>query len=211
MKRRVVIGVVGCLCISILQCCRSFSSADYFPLRLGFSWQYRGLIHSVTVSEVHRYENEDHFTVMMNDSSGNVLCKEKYVRRGKQIYWKSFSTAIATIPNIYFEPAIPISPIGNKIGDTQTLSIVERRDIGSACHVRVTCTIEEVGRLQMGIDNFEGIKMHIKYECIDEARSMLEGDTYYWYVKNIGIVKYSMPSGEGELRIARLEQNLSLQ
>ncbi|MBN2355742.1 hypothetical protein JXO59_06490 [candidate division KSB1 bacterium] len=205
MKRTLLLTALLFIGFWGLTCTKSFSPAAYFPLKLGYTWFYSGLIHTMEVTEVAMLQKGEQYTIAMYDSSETILCKETYLLKGKQIYWTSFQPDVATIPNIYFEPAIPIAPISDKIGETFSLHVFEKRDDGTGCRVRVTGRIEDAGSQKTGIGTFaDCIKMHLQYEYLDEACSrLLAGSTYYWYARDVGIIRFEMPSGEGELSSAK--------
>lgn len=178
--------------------------ARYYPLNIGDEFIYSGKIRKeVTVNSI-----GDLFTRAFIDSTGDLIKWEDFVKKDNNIRLKSRFAAGSGMPAIYFEPPIPYAPWTSLVGDTLLFNTVEIRSDSINSHLRaqVKYEIMTVETVTTPSGNFHNcVKMRIFYKTLDETETgFFDGERLIWYAKNIGIVKYITPDGEGELLQANI-------
>lgn len=171
----------------------------YFPLNVGDEYLYSGAIRKVVTSR----DIEHLFTRAFLDSTGNLVKREDFVISESGVRLKSIFTVSGKIPAIYFEPPLPYSPWTNLVGDTLLFNTVEIRGDSINNHLRAQVKYEvmSIDTLKMPSGVFEDcIKLKMVYRTLDDIdKKFLDGASLFWYARDIGIIKYTTPNGEGEL------------
>lgn len=187
-------------------CSKTFYPEDYLPIQIGNSWTYTGVVRTVSISDESETASGELYTLAFHDSSGKVLWREQYLHSQRQIFWAAYLPNNPLIPNISFQPPIPITPFSNKIGDVLSLQFLERRDDGNAVRAKVTYQIENAGQVYSELGTFrESIKVHMQYQYVDFVElPVLQGNSFLWFAKDLGILHMQMPSNEGILIRAKL-------
>jgi len=171
----------------------------YFPLNVGDEFLYTGAIRKVITSK----DIEHLFTRAFLDSTGDMIKREDYVISESGVRLNSIFTVSGKIPAIYFEPPLPYSPWTNLVGDTLLFNTVEIRGDSVNNHLRAQVKYEvlSVDTLIISSGIFENcIKIKMDYRTLDDIDTkFLDGQSLFWYARDIGIIKYSSPFGTGEL------------
>jgi len=186
-------------CIKKIERPTRIDPSRYFPLNKGDEYLYSGPIRKVVTSN----DIDLLFTRAFLDSTGNLVKREDVVIADDGVRLKSIFTLSDKIPTINFEPPLPYSPWTNLVGDTLLFNTVEIRSDSINSHLRVIVKFEVLSTdtLKMASGEFGNcIKLKMIYRTIDETESkFLDGVSYFWYVRDIGIVKYATPTISGEL------------
>jgi len=172
-------------------------------LQKGYTWFYNGFITQKKVIDENNFGSYQEYAVAFYDTLGAVVWEEDYIRDQDRIFWSGFRPQIDVIPYIRFEPAIPISPISNKPGDSRSLTVREIRQdsLRSIYQVQVTYEVESVESVITPAAQFDDcLRIHININYLDTVeRPYLAGDYYIWYAHGVGIVRYIMPGDQGNL------------
>lgn len=184
-----------------LVCGRSFLPESYLPLRAGQTWTYQGRVSALQVNGGEERDGCRYFTLQFLDSAGSVLSKEIYFHKGNQIYWEAYQPVVPLFPAIRFDPPIPIGPFSERPGDKKMMQLSEMRSDGASVPVRITLQIEDAGAMNIGgILYKDCIKQRMEYVYLDQAATpYFAGNHVMWFARGTGIVRFSLPSGEGRL------------
>jgi hypothetical protein len=125
------------------------------------------------------------------------------IRTSDGIWLKSLNIALPGIPEIHFEPPLPFAPWSNVVGDTLHHNSIEIRADSINSHLRILAEYEimEIDSIMTpaGIFN-DCIKVLLTYRTLDDTESKyLDGESIYWYARDIGIVRFQTPFDSGQL------------
>ncbi|GEM_PF-1424861 len=204
MTRRVgiiliLLLLVSSACIKKVDRPTQIDPLQYFPLNVEDIYIYSGTIRTAVTSG--KYDNL--FTKTYLDSTGDLVCLEDISVDDHGVYLNSRTYAGDSVPEIHFEPPIPIAPWSNLIGDTLHFATWEVRSDSVNSHLRaqLECEILAVESIVTPAGLFENcIKLRMTYRTIDNiARKFFDGERFYWFAPDIGVVKFNSPVEEGEL------------
>ena len=192
----------------IFSCTKNNKPDDYFPLKLNNTWLFNGTISKIQVTEENKINDQTEYILVYFDSTGIPIWQEKHVIIENKVFWKTFSPQIPFIPEINFEPPLPVAPFSDKLGDKKTVEAVEIRVDTTQTRVNIIVDFEIVA-----IENVElpsgffpkcvRLKMTIAYPG-PVAEPYLAGTSYFWFARGVGPVSYILPSGQGGLLSAKV-------
>jgi len=201
-KKAFLLILASLLFVSCIQKIERPSRIDpsrYFPLNVGDEYIYTGAVRKVVTSN----DIEHLFTRTFLDSTGNMIRREDVVRTDNGIMLKSRFTVSSRIPIINFDPPLPYSPWTNLIGDTLLAKTVEIRADSINSHLRAQVQYETmaIDTVRTPSGSFpDCIKIRMIYRLLDKAESsFIDGESVFWFARDIGIVKYKTPMESGEL------------
>ncbi|MCX6826010.1 MAG: hypothetical protein NTV06_01890 [candidate division Zixibacteria bacterium] len=177
----------------------------YFPLAEGDQLYYSGPMgKSVVTGNIN-----DIFTVTFYDSAGNVTRWEDFVKTDRGSALKNRIYKFPHIPSAHYEPYLPFTPWSHIMGDTLLFSAMEIRGDTANTHLRLQAEYEimAVEPVSTPAGNFDGcIKMRMSFKSLYDSKTVIpDGNSYWWFAKDIGIVKYHTPAGSGELLKAKID------
>lgn len=151
----------------------------------------------------------DLYTFTHYDSTGKVIFWKDFLKTDHAIGWQSIVYKKSNIPDISFEPPLPFLPWTEKVGDTILFSSAEIRHDSANTHLRLQIEYTTYGIASVstpaGIFN-DCIEIKMTHKTLyNKEKNFLEGDSYWWFARNIGIVKYITPEGAGELIQAKVD------
>ncbi len=176
----------------------------YFPLIDGATYQYSGPLGKAVVSG----QINDLFTFTYFDSAGNITGWNDFLRTDHSVGWKSTVSRGGNLPALFFEPPIPITPWSLTVGDTLLFSAAEIRSDSLNSHLRTQAELEIIATEPVttpagGFQDCVEIRLSFK-SLYSRQEQLIQGDLYWWYAKDVGLVKYAFPHGAGELVTARV-------
>jgi len=182
--------------------------ADYsrfFPLADGDFYIYSGpLGKSMVTQSIGELYTFTHF-----DSSGNVLFWKDFLKTDHSIGWKNIAFSKSGSPDIHFEPALPFLPWTDQVGDTLLFSSAEIHDdsLNTHLHLQIEYSTYGIAAVTTPAGHFSDcIEIKMTHKALyDKDKNYLRGDSYWWFARNVGIVKYIIPEGTGELLQAKVD------
>nr|MBN2276527.1 hypothetical protein [candidate division Zixibacteria bacterium] len=198
-------AVSACLILIIAGCIQkverpaAIEPGRYFPLHVGDDYYYSGPVgHFAVVDAI-----GDLRTVAYFDSSGVITHREDYVKSDSRIGLKSMMYRVPGHAYIGFEPALPFVPWSNLIGDTLLFSSTEIRGDSNFTHLRIMVEykITAIETLVTMAGTFEDcIKIGMTYRTLENGvGNKLDGQSTWWFTRDVGFVRYETPEGVGEL------------
>jgi hypothetical protein len=191
-----------------LNCKKRFQGIDYYPLKMGNSYDYSGSMGKSEVTNEVGDGKEKVYTISFYDQKGKTAWTEEFVAKEGRVFLRSFNPAKPVMPSFSFFPPLPFTPVSNKMGDTEAFQISEYHADSSVVNlkVKVDYAIEGIEDLSVPAGNFKRcIKMRMTYSYLDTTSfKFMEGDSRWWYAKGVGMVKYQFMGGSGELLSARI-------
>jgi hypothetical protein len=198
--------VSGFLC---LQCARDFDSHDYFPLHDGYRWHYTGVMSAMSVQE-ESVAGEKQYIAIFSDSLGNVKWKERYIKTGQNVGWIALEPQPPLPVLLQFKEAIPLGPISDKVGAERHVLAQECSAGQSPRAMKISYRVADLETITVPAGTFTmAIKQTMRIEYPDEGKEAPISENVYWFVRQVGIVKFSWDGIGGELQSAQLgERNL---
>lgn len=189
-------------------CGEEFNSQNYFPLDEDYVWTFSGPLREIKVIAKEVVASGENYSIVYSDTLGAPAWQEGFVKRDGRIFLKSYKSFSGFIPTATFEPPIPITPISDNRSEIEVFeSTVTHYDTTvSSYKIVVENVIEEIKDIDSPAGKFENcirMKVSITYEE-PPILPLFEETNYWWFVKDIGPVKYSTTTDIG------LIQNISL-
>ncbi len=180
-----------------------FNPLYYFPISQGNSWSFSGSVSQIKVRNVDQQKSNKLVTLIYTDSLSTLLWQEDYEIKDEHMYWKNFKPSVLLVPNISFEPPLPITPFSRKIGATKRINTTEVHtdSLTRECSVQVDYEISAVEPVTTPAGVFPNcikVKMSFKYLEMTATPYFL-GDHIWWYAEGVGPVRYELPTEQGEL------------
>lgn len=196
--------IVSSGCIKRVERQTRLDSKRYFPLNKGDEYHYSGKIGQIAVTNV----IGSLYTLTYYDSTGEISKWEDYLKDEAGVTLKNIVWNSSEIPSIHFEPALPFSPWSNVVGDTLLFSAVGIRGDSANTHLPILVQYEVVATetISTTAGNFtDCIKIRMFLSTLNSgAAGRLDGESFWWFANDVGLVKYQSPEGSGELRKARV-------
>lgn len=195
--------------LTLMACHRSFNSHDYFPLKAGYRWHYRGAIGTVAIEEAAATQTKE-FIAVYADSSGKVLWKERYVKTPQNIHWIALEPQAPVATSYQFDKGIPIGLFSDHAGARLDFETVERSSKKDVRTIKVAYQI--IGRESVTVPAGtypDAIKMTMTIRYSDDVEGARISQNIYWFAAKVGIVKFSWDNEVAELLSAELDQRLS--
>jgi hypothetical protein len=185
-------------------CQKEFVSADYFPLKKGYSWAYN--FGSMVIEDAFptNKEGATGFQGVFYDTLGAPVWSETYLLDDDKVYWTSFQPRLPFMPGIGFNPPVQLSPISDKPGDHKTVMVQEILDdsLKTATPVNVEYQVEEIEDIPLQSGQYVNcIRMRMSFVYLgDPKTTYFAGANTLWFSRGKGIVQFVMPSGYGILK-----------
>lgn len=173
--------------------------SQYFPLNKGDEYHYGGVPEKAIVTG----EIGHLYTITYYDSTDNVVRWEDYFKNEPGVTWKN---VIYNNPNkisVFFEPSLPFGPWSNLIGDTLLIASVGILNDSTNSHVPIIAEFKI-----MAIETVTTLAGEFK-DCIKMRRllktktngglKISEGESFWWFAIDIGLVKCETVEGNREL------------
>lgn len=194
-----ILLLIPLACIKKVERPSQVDPRDYYPLNTEDIYVYSGKIRTaVTSGQYGRI-----FTRTYLDSTGDLLMWEDFEATADGIYLLSRTLPNDTIPEISFQPPLPAAPWSRLIGDTLHYTSWEVRSDSVNSHLRTELECEVIGLDSLTIPAgkfYDCIKIRTLYRTIDETSvHPFDGESIYWYAKDVGIVKFETPADSGVL------------
>jgi hypothetical protein len=182
-----------------------FNTSDYVTYQPGNTYTYTGPMVVAIDSALTTPEGVE-YIIKDVDANGQVLSREVYLKKGGQCYWKEFDGGGMGIPRFQFDPPVLASPFSNQVGAKYTGEGVEIRADGTRLRYRLDAEVMAVEEVDVPAAKFPAcIKIRSAYTYIDTTSNpLISGEASRWFARGVGIVKYQMPNGIGELLEAKL-------
>jgi hypothetical protein len=196
--------------ISLLTGCgKKFDSSQYLSYQPGNLYTYTGPMTVAIDTAVTTKEGVEYVVMDLNES-GQALSREVYLKKEGRAYWKEFDGGGMGIPLFQFDPPILSSPFSNKVGAKYSSEGVEIRQDGSRLRFRLDAEIMAVEDVTVPAGVFPAsIKVRSAYTYLDTTSSpLISGEASRWFASGVGIVKYEMPNGVGELLSAKIGERI---
>jgi hypothetical protein len=145
----------------------------------------------------------DLFTVTYYDSAGDLIRWQDYIKDKSGAKLKNLVPNDPGISARYFEPPLPFSPWTNLVGDTLLFASAEIRGDSLNSHLKILveyeiAAIEEVTTPAGKFGNC--IKVKSIYKTLDDIRgATFDGESFWWFAKNVGLIKYTTAGDTCEL------------
>lgn len=203
IKKLFSVGTISC-CLLMIFCSEKqpeFKPIIYFPVHDGNTWHFSGSISKIEISAQHSKNNE--FQMIYFDTLKIPLWHETHILQDSQIYWKTFEPNLKLFPDITFSPPLPYAPMSQRLEfstnmmstETQMDTLARRSQIRVEYHVNRIETIETPAAT---FKNCLRMKTNVTYMDVT-ASPVFAGEHIWWYAKDVGPIKYELPSAEGEL------------
>ncbi len=177
----------------------------FFPLAEGDYYIYSGPLGKAVITQ----NIGEIYTFTHYDSSGKIIYWKDFLKTDRTIGWKNIVFRRPSISDIQFEPTLPFLPWTEKVGDTILFSSAEIRDdsLNTHLHLQIEYTTYGIATVNTPAGQFSDcIEIKMTHKTLYENdRNFLKGDSYWWFARNVGIVKYITPEGAGELRQAKVD------
>jgi len=200
-----LITVISFGCIRRVEQKTHIDFSHYLPLNDGDLYLYSGPLGKCEVKSV----INGLYTFTGRDSTGNVIHWMDFQLSDQKIYLKNFIAAPESTSSVHYSPAIPFGPWSALTGDTLLIEAVEIRNDSVNSHLRAMIGYEILGveTVPTPAGEFDDcIKIGISYSSLDNpSPSFLEGESVWWFAKDIGIVKYATAGGTGHLLEAAVD------
>ncbi len=186
-----IVLLIQVACVERVERPQKIDFNRYFPMAVENEYFYSTQAHKVTINNI---LDNSLYTFTYSDSSGNSLWWVDYFKSESGVKWKNIVVNSTKIPAIFFEPPLPFSPWSNTVGDTLLYSGIEIRADSVNTHVPIMVEYEV-----MAIEDIntpaglfaDCIKIRRAYKTINSsAAKMLDGESFYWFALDVGLVKY---------------------
>jgi hypothetical protein len=190
--------------ILLSSCQKEFVSADYLPLKQGYSWAYNFGSMVIEESFATSKEGATGFRGVFYDTLGSPVWLETYLLDDDKVYWTSFQPKLKFMPGIVFNPPVQLSPISDKPGDHKTVTVQEIWDdsLKTTQPVNVEYQVEEIEDIPLLSGQYVNcIRMRMSFIYLgDSKQTYFAGANTLWFSRGKGIVRFIMPSGYGTLK-----------
>ena len=212
MKLRILlVGLVGALlaltssCIKKIERPEKIDFVRYLPLHDGDQFFYTGPAGKAVITG----NINGLFTVAFFDSTDNVILWADLKKEESGIGWKNIAYPNRISPPICFEPPLPIIPWSHAVGDTLLFSSAAIYGDSLNTHERIQVQYEIVANESVltGSDSYlDCIQLRLSFVPLyGNGSRVIKQDCYWWLARDVGIVKYIVPGGAGELIKARID------
>jgi len=187
-----------------------FVASEYFPLSVGNWWDYKndstGVIHRLTVTETKVINSTTTFACSFWDGE-----KEYYTSDSNGIKLHGlYLISEEFTGDIFFDSPIIYMQNYVQIGTTQTsqtsysVTLHIQNDGDVTVHIDITFTIKILGFEDVVTENLilkNCIKVSIQIEQYvrETGQTSVSDIIYYWFYKNVGVVKNTDSSESGTL------------
>jgi len=176
----------------------------YFPLNQWDQYQYSGPLGKAVVSG----NVNELYTITYYDSTGRIQYWKDFLKSDRGAGWKNMVFAVKDAPALHFEPALPFVPWSHTVGDTLLFSAAEIMGDSLNTHRRIQVEYEilSAGPVITPAGAFNDcIQMRMSYKSLYGKRGNYNGDSYWWFARDIGLVKYIIFEGTGQLLSAKVD------
>jgi hypothetical protein len=199
-----ILGIFFISCIQKVEHPARVDFSRYFPLVDGSVYQYSGPLGKAVVSG----QINELFTFTYFDSTGKITGWNDFIRTDHSVGWKNIISRGGMVPALHFEPPLPFNPWSMTVGDTVLFSAAEIRGDSLNSHLRIQTELEVISIAPVTTPAGEftdciGIRMSFK-ALYSNHKKLLNGNFYWWFAREVGLVKYILPEGTGELLHARI-------
>lgn len=203
--------LLATLLLALLAGCskNKFDAGEYVSYQPGNSYTYTGTM-TVYVDSAKKTAAGIEYLVTDLDQEGQPLSREIYLKKDGKAYWKEFDGGGMNIPVYQFDPPMLSSPFSNKVGDKHSEDGIEIRQDGSRLRFRLEAEVLAVEDITTPAGSFKDcIKIRSAYSYLDTTSSpLISGEASRWFARTVGIVKYEMTNGVGELLGAKIGDRL---
>ena len=176
----------------------------YFPLVDGAVYQFSGPLGKAVVSG----QINELYTFTYFDSIQNITGWNDFIKTDHSVGWKNIVSRGGKIPPLFFEPPLPFTPWSMTVGDTLLFSAAEIRGDSLNSHLRIQEELEIISTAPVTTpagEFYDCIELRMTFKPLyNNNEPLLRGNYYWWFAKDIGMVKYILPEGAGELLSARI-------
>lgn len=200
----ILISIVPAACIKKIDHSGRTDFFRFFPLNQWDQFQYSGPMGKAVVSA----KFNDLYTITYYDRTGRIYLWQDFLKSDRAITWKNAVPAGNNIPAVHFEPALPFIPWSRTIGDTLLVSSSEIRadSANSHLHLQVEYEIVTAGPITTPAGTFpDCVQIRMSFKSLYTKEKRIFGVSHWWFARDIGIVKYILPEGSGELLSARID------
>jgi hypothetical protein len=181
-----IVLLIQVACVERVERPQKIDFNRYFPMAVENEYFYSTQAHKVTINNI---LDNSLYTFTYSDSSGNSLWWVDYFKSESGVKWKNIVVNSTKIPAIFFEPPLPFSPWSNTVGDTLLYSGIEIRADSVNTHVPIMVEYEV-----MAIEDIN-TPAGLFADCI----KMLDGESFYWFALDVGLIKYVSAGISSEL------------
>jgi hypothetical protein len=198
-----LIVILSSACIKRVERQAVVDFSCYFPLDENDQFIYDGAIGRGVVTS----RNGSLYTVTFYDSSGLATGWADFVTTESGVDLKNLVPRSSIIPSVHFEPSLPFSPRSSLVGDTLLVAATEIRGDSANSHLRIMVSYEvmAVGTLSVPAGDFaDCIEIRMLYNTLNGCPyKPFDGESHWWFAKDVGLVKYSLPADSGRLLESR--------
>jgi hypothetical protein len=182
-----------------------FNPGDYVTFQPGNTYTYTGPM-TVAVDSALTTPEGVEYIIKDVDGEGQVLSREVYLKKGGQSWWKEFDGGGMGIPRFQFDAPVLASPFSNRVGAKYSGEGVEIRADGTRLRYRLDAEVEAIEDVEVPAAKFPAcIKIRSAYTYLDTTSNpLISGEASRWFARGVGIVKFQMSSGIGELLEAKV-------
>jgi len=211
ISRKILLSLAVVLLILPLSCIKKIDRPEkidltrYFPLHNGDQYFYDGPFEKAIITG----NINDLYTITFYDSSDYIILWADLIKRESGIGWKNIAYPNRIAPSITFEPPLPVSPWSSVVGDTLLFSsaAIYGDSINTHDRIQVQYEIVAIGEVITRLGSYGNcIQLRLSFVSLyGNGNKIIKQDCYWWLAYDIGIVKYIIPGGAGELTRARIE------
>jgi len=195
----ILITVISLGCIQHVEQQAEFDFSRYFPLNSGDSFVWSGPLGRCEVGS----SVENLFTFTFYDSLGNITRWHDFRLLTGSVRLENIIIPSDSIYSVHFIPALQFGAWSDLTGDTTLIEAVEIRNDLDNTHARVMvgCEILGVEKVTTPAGDFDNcVKVGVTYASLEGyTPSFLNGESAWWFAKDVGLVKYSTAHGAGNL------------
>jgi hypothetical protein len=201
----IILSVLPLSCIEKIDRQGKVDFARYLPLHDGDQYFYSGPAGKAVITG----NINDLYTITFFDSTDNVILWADLKKTESGIGWKNIAYPNRIAPSISFEPPLPVIPWSNVVGDTLLFSSAAIYGDSLNTHERIQVQYEVVanGAVTTRLGSYaDCIQLRLSFVSLyNDGKKVIKQDCYWWLAYDIGIVKYVIPGGAGELMKARID------
>jgi hypothetical protein len=212
MKTRILlVGLIVILSVLTISCIKKIERSEridydrYLPLHDGDQFFFSGPAGRAAITG----NINNLFTVSFFDSTDNVILWVDLKKEESGIGWKNIAYPNRTSPSICFEPPLPMVPWSHTVGDTLLFSSAAIYGDSLNTHERIQVQYEIVAEesvLTRAGAYPDCIQLRLSFVSLyGNGKKIISHDCYWWLARDVGIVKYIIPGGAGELVKARID------
>jgi len=212
MQRRWIVRIFkGCMAaiwFASLSCSVPFVPQNYFPVQQNNRWVFNGPLKTLLITEQEEAAPVLLFRIASVDSQDTPI-SWLHCRQAKDaVEWTAFEPFQNLLPTFRFDPPLLLTPFSDQIGAKKIVQGIEicENSATTACRVRVIYAIDSIEAVRVPAGDFpECIKMRMSILYLETPeRHFLANDVIWWFARDVGPVRYSMISGQGELQSAKV-------